>query len=62
MRHRDLKGLRLPKPALNKVQYKQHVKEVLRTFKAQDVANAKFRNLKKVCKEVVKKKGAMSRQ
>ena len=62
LRRRDLKDLRLQKPALNKVQYKQRVKEVLRTIKAQDVAKAKFRNLKKVCKEVVKKKGAMSRQ
>ena len=52
----------LQKPALNKIQYKQRVKEVLRTVKAQNVAKAKFRNLKKVCKEVVKKKGAMSRQ
>ena len=62
MRRRDLKDLRLQKPALNKIQYKQRVKEVLRTVKAQNVAKAKFRNLKKVCKEVVKKKGAMSRQ
>jgi hypothetical protein len=62
LRRRDLKDLRLQKPALNKIQYKQRVKEVLRTVKAQNVAKAKFRNLKKVCKEVVKKKGAMSRQ
>ena len=62
LRRRDRKDLRLQKPALNMVQYKQRVKEVLRTVKAQDVAKAKFRNLKKVCREVVKKKGAMSRQ
>ena len=62
LRRRGLKDLRLQKPALNKIQYKQRVKEVLRTVKAQNVAKAKFRNLKKVCKEVVKKKGAMSRQ
>jgi transposase len=62
LRRRDLEDLRLKKPALNKVQYKRRVKEVLRTGKAQKVARAKFRNLKKVCQEVVKKKGAMSRQ
>jgi hypothetical protein len=62
LRRRDLEDLRLKKPALNKAQYKQRVREVLRTVKAQNVAKAKFRNLKKVCKEVVLKKGAMSRQ
>ena len=56
------KDMRRRASALNKVQYKQRAKEVLRTAKAQNVAKAKFRNLKKVCKEVVKKKGAMSRQ
>ena len=44
------------------VSNKQRVKQVLSTAKAQNVAKAKFRNFKKVCKEVVKKKGAMSRQ
>ena len=48
--------------SLNKTQYKQRIKEVLRTVKAQNVAKAKFRNFKTVCQEVVKKKGAMSRQ
>ena len=62
LRRRDLEDLRLKKPALNKTQYKQRVKEVLRAIKAQNVAKAKFRNFKKVCKEVVLKKGAMSRQ
>ena len=33
-----------------------------RTVKAQSVAKAKFRNFKAVCQEVIKKKGAMSRQ
>lgn len=62
LRRRDLEDLRLKKPALNKSQYKQRVKEVLRTVKAQNVAKAKFRNFKAVCQEVVEKKGAMSRQ
>ena len=62
LRRRDLEDLRLKKPPLDKSQYKQRVKDVLRTVKAQNVAKAKFRNLKTVCQEVVKKKGAMSRQ
>ena len=37
------------------------VKAVLRTKKAQNVAKAKFLALKKVCREVCKKKGAASR-
>ena len=57
-----MQDLRLKKPALSKTQYKRRVQEVLRTVKAQKVAKAKFQNLKKVCKEVLKKKGAMSRQ
>ena len=62
LRRRDLEDLRRKKPALNKAQYTQRVKEVLRTVKTQNVAKAKFPNLKKVCREVVLKKGAMSRQ
>jgi cell fate (sporulation/competence/biofilm development) regulator YlbF (YheA/YmcA/DUF963 family) len=42
--------------------YKKRIKEILRTVKAQNVAKSKFRNFKAVCQEVVKKKGAMSRQ
>ena len=52
----------LKKPPLSKSQYKQRVKQVLSTAKAQKVAKAKFRNLKKVYREVVQKKGAMSTQ
>ena len=62
LRRRDLEDLRLKKPGLDKAQYKRRVKEVLRTVKAQEVAKAKFHNFKKVCQEVVKKKGAASRQ
>jgi transposase len=62
LRRRDLEDLRLKKPALNKIQYTQRIKKVLRTVKAQNVAKAKFRNFKRVCQEVVEKKGAMSRQ
>ena len=62
LRRRDLEDLRLKKPALTKTQYRRRVQEVIRTVKAQKVAKAKFQNLRKVCKEVIKKKGAMSRQ
>ena len=62
LRRRDLEDLRLKKPPLNKTQYMQRVRAVLRTVQAQNVAKAKFRNLKKVCREVVSKNGAMSRQ
>ena len=44
-----------------KTAYKQRVRAVLRSKKAQEVARAKFRNFKKVCQEVVRKKGAASR-
>ena len=57
-----MEDLRLKKPALTKTQYRRRVQEVIRTVKAQKVAKAKFQNLRKVCKEVIKKKGAMSRQ
>ena len=57
-----MEDLRLGRPPLSKAQYKQRLKQVLGTAKAQKVAKAKFRNLKRVCKEVVQKKGAMSRQ
>ena len=62
LRRRDLEDLRLKKPALTKTQYRRRVQDIIRTVKAQKVAKAKFQNLKKVCKEVLKKKGAMSRQ
>ena len=62
LRRSDLKDLRPKSQSSKKPQYTQRVKEVLRTVKAQNVAKAKFRNLKRVCNEVVEKKGAMSRQ
>ena len=55
-----MQDLRLRKPALSKTQYKRRIQEVLRTARAQKAP--KLQNLKKVCKEVLKKKGAMSRQ
>ena len=62
LRRRDIEDLRLKKPPLNKSQYMLRATAVLRTVRAQNVAKAKFRNFKKVCREVVSKNGAMSRQ
>ena len=56
LRRRDLEDLRLKKPALNKSQYKQRVKEVLRTVKAQNVAKAKFRNSRLCVRRLSKRK------
>jgi hypothetical protein len=41
---------------------KRRIKDILHSAKAQRVAKAKFHNFKKVCQEVVRKKGAASRQ
>jgi hypothetical protein len=60
LRRRDLEDLRLKRPPLGKTAYKQRVRSVLRSKKAQSVAKAKFRNFKKVCQTVWKKKGAAS--
>ena len=61
LRLRDLRDLRLGRPPLGKTAYKARVKAVLRSKKAQAVAKAKFNRFKKVCQEVVRKKGAASR-
>ena len=62
LRRRDIENLRLKKPPLNKSQDMLRVRAVLRTVRAQNVAKAKSRNFKKVCREVASKNGAMSRQ
>jgi len=61
LRLRDLQDLRSGRPALGKTACKARVQALLRSRKAQDVAKAKFSNLRRVCKEVVQKKGAASR-
>ncbi len=45
---------------MGKIAYKQRVKQVLRSKRAQNVAKAKFVNFKKVCRVVVQKRGAAS--
>ena len=46
---------------MGKRAYKKRVESVLRSKKAQDVAQAKFKAFKKVCIEVARKKGAAAR-
>ena len=58
----DLEDLRMNRPPLGKTAYRQRVRSVLRTRKAQRVAAQKFSGFKGVCKEVVLKNGAASRQ
>jgi hypothetical protein len=56
-----LKDLRLKRPALGKSAYLQRVRRILWSRKAQTVAGKMAGNLRKVCKQVVKKRGAASR-
>ena len=60
LRLRELEAIRLGRRALGKNAYKAMLRRFLRTKKAQDVAKAKWSAFKKVCKIVVKKKGAAS--
>ena len=46
------------RPVLSKMAYKARVRAVCRSKRAQAVASACALGLKKVCREVVKKKGA----
>ena len=61
LRLRDLEDLRRGRPALGKMAFKARVRALLRSQRAQAVAKAKFAALSKVCREVVRKKGAASR-
>ena len=57
----DLYDLQQGRPPMGKRAYKKRVESVLRSKKAQDVAQAKFKAFKKVCIEVARKKGAAAR-
>ena len=57
----DLNDLQKGRPAMTKHAYKKRVQSVLRSRKAQAVAQAKFKAFKKVCIEVVRKRGAAAR-
>ena len=57
-----MEDFRQKRPALGKTAYKQRLRAVLRSKKAQKVAKAKFHNFKSVCKRVSLNKGAHSGQ
>ena len=58
LRRRDLADLVLKRPALTKAGYTEQVKSVLRSRASQRVAKKCALGLKKVCQEVIAKKGA----
>jgi len=61
LRRRDLIDLQNKRPVLGKMAYKLRIRAVIKTNKAQQVAKNCAAGLKKVCREVIKKKGAMAR-
>lgn len=61
LRARDLADLRATRPLLTKQQYKARIRAICSSRKAQDVASKFTADLRRVCKEVVAKKGQRSR-
>ena len=61
LRRMDLEDLKAKRKPLDKAAYTARVQAVCRTQKAQRAGAACCQGLKKVCKEVVKKRGAMAR-
>ena len=61
LRKLDLEDLQRKWAPLTKPAYRVRVRSVLRTKKAQSVASSCALGLRKVCQEVVQKKGAASR-
>lgn len=61
LRMADLKDLVAKRPALGKIAYRRRVKNICRSQRAQRVARNIALGLKRVCREVVKKKGAATR-
>ena len=61
IRRRDLGDLRAKRPPLAKTAFKARVRAICASPKAQRAAAACARGLRKVCKEVVAKRGAMAR-
>ena len=57
----DLQDAVASRPVLGKAAYKQRMRNVLKSKKAQQVAANCATSLKKTCKEVAQKKGAASR-
>ena len=58
LRSMDLADALQGRPVLGKMAYKDRVRRVLRTKRAQTIAKNCANSLRKVCREVVKKKGA----
>ena len=58
LRLKDLEDLRKKRRPLGKTAYKARVRAFLKTAKAQSVAKAMWRKMKKVAAEVAAKKGA----
>ena len=61
LRALDLADALKKRPVLSKMAYKARVRSVCRSKRSQAVASACAIGLKKVCKEVIKKKGAATR-
>ena len=61
LRRRDLADLVNKRPVLGKMAYKRRIEAVVKSARAQRVAKNYANGLRKVCQEVIKKKGAMTR-
>ena len=61
LRAMDLADAVAKRPVLGKMAYTQRVRGVLKQKKAQNVAKACALGLKKVCREILKKRGAATR-
>ena len=61
LRQRDLADLQAGRPPMGRVAFKARVRAICRSQRAQRVARACALGLRKVCQEVVMKKGAMAR-
>ena len=60
-RRLDLQDLQKGRPPPSKAAYIAMVTAVAKTKRAQDVAKAKFKAFRNVCREVERKRGAASR-
>jgi hypothetical protein len=61
LRSLDLKDLQTKRPPMSVEAYRARIRQVCSSNKANNVARADARGLRKVCAEVVQKKGAASR-
>ena len=61
LRAKDLADLKARRRPVQKTALKQRVRALLRSAKAEEVAKNTFKNLRKTCQEVLKKKGAATR-